>query len=218
MTEHYNLPVLFTEEERQRYAAWGIKKEKTLLPFGMIAAIIEVLGLTALVIYLLGVRSQNPYFSAYLSTWGDFVGSVQFGAVLIVTFLILKPLDMLFDLIFKKPADPKMLRIEPREDGVVYTLSCKKKNLRHGRLSWEEWNQAVMPETNQIYLDGQWLTIGANTIETIYPREKRRLWLDRPGEKIDGTIQLAIIQRNLEGYRASLEEKKKEMEWLRNHG
>ena len=54
MTEHYNLPILFTEEERQRYAAWGIKKEKTLLPFGIIAAIIEVLGVTALVIYLSG--------------------------------------------------------------------------------------------------------------------------------------------------------------------
>ena len=218
MTEYYNLPVLFTEEERRRYAAWGIKKEKTLLPFGIIAAIIEALGLAALVIYLLGVRSREPYFSAYLSVWGDFIGSVQFGAVLIVTFLILKPLDLLFDLIFKKPADPKMLRIEPREDGVVYTLSCKEKVLGQGRLSWEEWKQAVIPVTNQITIDGQWLTIGANTIETIYPREKRRLWMDRPAEKIDGTIQLATIQKNLEGYRASLEEKKKEMEWLRNHG
>lgn len=28
MTEHYNLPILFTEEERQRYAAWGNQKRK----------------------------------------------------------------------------------------------------------------------------------------------------------------------------------------------
>lgn len=62
MTEYYNLPVLFTEEERKQYAAWGIKKEKTLLPFAIIAAIIEVLGLTALVIYLLGVRSRGLIF------------------------------------------------------------------------------------------------------------------------------------------------------------
>lgn len=26
MTENYELPVLFTEEERKAYASWGIKK------------------------------------------------------------------------------------------------------------------------------------------------------------------------------------------------
>lgn len=218
MTEHYNLPILFTEEERQRYAAWGIKKEKTLLPFGIIAAIIEVLGVTALVIYLLGVRSREPYFSTFLSTWGNVIGSVSYWVTLAAMILVLKPLALLFDLIFKKPADPKMLHLEPREDGVVYHLSCKEKVLQQGKLSWEEWKQAVNPDTNRIYIEGQWLTIGANTIETIYPKEKCRPWLDRPGEKIDGTIQFATIQKNLEGYRASLEEKKREMEWLKNHG
>lgn len=29
MTERYELPVLFTEEERNTYAAWGIKKRKS---------------------------------------------------------------------------------------------------------------------------------------------------------------------------------------------
>ena len=101
---------------------------------------------------------------------------------------------------------------------MVYHLSCKEKVLQQGKLSWEEWKQAVNPDTNRIYIEGQWLTIGANTIETIYHKEKCRPWLDRPGEKIDGTIQLATIQKNLEGYRASLEEKKREMEWLKNHG
>ena len=118
MTEHYNLPILFTEEERQRYAAWGIKKEKTLLPFGIIAAIIEVLGVTALVIYLLGVRSREPYFSTFLSTWGNVIGSVSYWVTLAAMILVLKPLALLFDLIFKKPADPKML------------------HLNHGRMVW----------------------------------------------------------------------------------
>ena len=35
MTERYELPVLFTEEERNTYAAWGIKKEKVLMPFAI---------------------------------------------------------------------------------------------------------------------------------------------------------------------------------------
>ena len=34
--ETYYLPVLYTEDERSSYAAWGIKKEKLLLPFAIV--------------------------------------------------------------------------------------------------------------------------------------------------------------------------------------
>lgn len=218
MTEHYNLPVLYTEEERRQYAAWGIKKEKTLLPFAVIAIGIDLLGLAVLVVYLFAVRSREPYFSAFLSTWGNVIGSVSYWVTLAAMILVLKPLDLLFDLIFKKPADPKMLHLEPWEDGVFYHLSCKEKVLQQGRLSWEEWKQAVNPDTNRIYIEGQWLTIGANTLETIYPEENRKPWRDHPEEKIDGTIRLATIQKNMEGYLASLEEKKREAEWRKANG
>ena len=42
MTERYELPVLFTEEERNAYAAWGIKKEKVLMPFAIATVLIYV--------------------------------------------------------------------------------------------------------------------------------------------------------------------------------
>ena len=42
MTERYELPVLFTEEERNTYAAWGIKKEKVLMPFAIATVLIYV--------------------------------------------------------------------------------------------------------------------------------------------------------------------------------
>lgn len=217
MTEYYNLPVLYTEEERQRYRAWGIKKEKTLMPFAFVVIVIDVLVLLATVLYLFGVRSREPYFSTFLSAWGGVVGDVAYAVMVLATILVVKPMDWIFDRIFQKPQDPKTLRLEPREDGVVYTVSCREKMLQQGRFSWEEWNRAVNSETNQVYIEGQWLTIGANTIESIYPEGKRGRWMDRPEEKIDGTINLATIQRNLEGYRASLEEKKKEMEWVKRH-
>ena len=33
MSEKYYLPVLYTEEERKKYAEWGIKKERFFLDF-----------------------------------------------------------------------------------------------------------------------------------------------------------------------------------------
>ena len=42
MTERYELPVLFTEEERNTYAAWGIKKEKVLMPCAIATVLIYV--------------------------------------------------------------------------------------------------------------------------------------------------------------------------------
>lgn len=40
MTESYELPVLFTDDECKAYAAWGMKKEKVLMPFALITILI----------------------------------------------------------------------------------------------------------------------------------------------------------------------------------
>nr|WP_296005394.1 hypothetical protein [uncultured Blautia sp.] len=52
------------------------------------------------------------------------------------------------------------------------------------------------------------LQIGANTIESIYPQNKQKLWMDRPKEKIRNSVSVKTISRNFEGYLASLEEQK----------
>ena len=44
MTESYELQVLFTEEERNTYADWGIKKEKVLMPFAIATVLIYEIG------------------------------------------------------------------------------------------------------------------------------------------------------------------------------
>ncbi len=75
----------------------------------------------------------------------------------------------------------------------------------------------IFPETNEIIIDHQKLKIGRNTIDSIYPKEQRKSWLDRPDERIVGTIQLAQIQKNMLGYFASLEAKEKELNWERTH-
>ena len=65
MTESYELPVLFTDDECKAYAAWGMKKEKVLMPFALITILIYMVA-TVL------VRSrmyQNFRYSVFCE-WG----------------------------------------------------------------------------------------------------------------------------------------------------
>lgn len=120
--ETYHLPVLYTEDERSSYAAWGIKKEKLLLPFAVVTIIIDAFVLCATVVYLFAVQRQTPAFSVWLSCWGGVVGDVSYGVALVLTVLILKPLDWLLDKIMHRPEEPKMLQVTPKETGVSYFL------------------------------------------------------------------------------------------------
>lgn len=213
MTEYYNLPVRFTEEEREKYAAWGIKKQKVETPFGILFLLLNVAAIFGTFVILVGifgdVRSANLFIDS-----GFGLGSLIFNFVLIILFmLIYKPLDMLCDKIMKRPEDPRMLRMEPCVAGMKYKLLQKKDVLCSGILSWDEWDRAVCPQTNQIWIEGECLRIGANTVKTIYPKGKQHIWMDHPAEKIVGTIQLEKIQRIMKGYLASLEEQKREEEW-----
>ena len=199
--ETYYLPVLYTEDERSSYAAWGIKKEKLLMPF----------------VYLFVVQRQTPAFSVWISCWGGLVGDVSYGVALVLTVLILKPLDWLLDKIMHRPEEPKMLQVTPKETGVSYFLLRGTTVLAQGMLTWDAWEAALTVETNEILLEGQRLRIGSNTIASIYPPEKQKPWMDHPAEQITGTISLAHIRKNMQGYRACLEEQKREAEWRRQN-
>lgn len=120
--ETYHLPVLYTEDERSSYAVWGIKKEKLLLPFAVVTIIIDAFVLCATVVYLFVVQRQTPAFSVWISCWGGLVGDVSYGVALVLTVLILKPLDWLLDKIMHRPEEPKMLQVTPKETGVSYFL------------------------------------------------------------------------------------------------
>lgn len=215
--ETYHLPILYTEDERSSYAAWGIKKEKLLMPFAIVTIIIDAFVLCATVVYLFEVQRQKPAFSVWLSCWGGVVGDVSYGVALVLTVLILKPLDWLFDKIMHRPEQPKMLQVTPKETGVSYLILRGTTVLAQGLLPWNAWEAALAVETNEILLEGQRLRIGSNTIASIYPPEKQKPWMDHPAEQITGTISLAHIRKNMQGYLASLEEQKREAEWRRQN-
>lgn len=216
MTEYYKLPILFNEEERENYARWGIKKSKTLIPFATITILIDLVVTIVVLLYFLGFFDGSHNLNIHLSAFGGFTINFLYNIAIILTIIIIKPIDWILDLIFKKPKEPKMLRLEPTPQGVAYKLIRKKDLICEGVLSWEQWKSAVYPNTNQIVIQNQWLKIGENTIETIYPREYQKKFMDRPAEKIVGTINFKKIQKNFEGYLASLEAKKKEEEWAKN--
>ena len=98
-----------------------------------------------------------------------------------------------------------MLQVTPKETGVSYFLLRGTTVLAQGTLTWDAWEAALTVETNEILLEGQRLRIGSNTIASIYPPEKQKPWMDHPAEQITGTISLAHIWKNMQGYRASLE-------------
>lgn len=218
MTEYYNLPVRFNEEERAAYAAWGMKKEKTLVPYAVVVIVIDVILMVCQALYLLNLAGREGGAYANIVASGSWLAAAGETAMGILIFLTIKPVDMLLDKLFKRPLPPRMLRLEPREMGVEYRLSRGKEVLTQGVLLWDEWKDAVDPESNQIWIPDEWLQIGANTVETIYLQEKQHKWMDCPDEKIVGTIKLKEIQRYMKGYLASLEEKQREAEWLRQNG
>lgn len=217
MREEYRLPVQFSKEERAQYAAWGIKKNKVETP--LIVAVICI-DLTVTILTLLFLTESLGSLSElnwFLRAWGDKVSDVTYVLVILLSILAIKPLDLLLDWIFGKPKPPRVLVLEPQVNGMQYTLTQGKETLCRGLLPWAEWDMAVLPLTNQIWIEGQCLTIGPNTVQTIYPKEKQKPWMEHPDLKLSGNIHLEEIQRKMEGYLASLEEQEREAEWSRTH-
>lgn len=217
-SEKYYLPVLFTEEERRKYAAWGLKKEKVLLPYAVVAICIDLFVLLGTCAYLVLALAGETDHPLYLGIWGKIIFSAANKLELLLLILLLKPLDMILDRIFKKPQEPRSLCLTPTPQGVHYVLARKKQTLFEGLWDWEEWKKAALLESNEICMDGEVLRIGVNTIESIYPEGKRFAWLERPGEKIENSVNLGIVSKNFEGYLASLEEQRKEAEWAEKYG
>lgn len=213
MKESYNLPVRYTEEERTRYAAWGIKKRKIIRPFTIFIFTIDFLVITVATIYLLKNSYHLPYFKAYNNSNNKQMVVFYCAGFIILSLLILKVVNILFATLLKKPKNPRMLRLEPCVLGVQYQLFQDKKTVCCGTMPWSQWETVIYPETNQIWIEDQCLTIGANTIASIYPKAHQQPWMEHPSERIVGFIDLAQVQKNIEGYRAYLTEQQKEFDW-----
>ena len=220
MTESYELPVLFTEEERKAYAAWGMKKEKVLIPFAVITILIYLAAAVLVVRKVWGVR-ESDHLLFQMLVLGDWIPELTGALAVLMTILLLGPLNFILDKVWKKPAEPLWLRVEP-EGGTV------KVAVRGGREGdprapaeihpLTELPEFLNPADNTICYRKKWYRIGENTIENIYPPQKRHPWMDHPENKASGITGVQRLTEILKGYEASLEAARKEQEWLKKHG
>ena len=65
MSEKYYLPVLYTEEERKKYAEWGIKKERFLMPFAVITIIVDLIVIIETGVVLFKIREESHIFQHF---------------------------------------------------------------------------------------------------------------------------------------------------------
>ena len=220
MTESYELPVLFTEEERKAYAAWGIKKEKVLMPFAVITILIYLAAAVLVVGKVWGVR-ESDHLLFQMLVLGDGIPELTGALAVFMTILLLGPLNFILDKLWKKPAEPLCLCVVP-EDGAVKVVARGSREGISGSPAeihpLTELAAFLNPEDNTICYQKKWYRIGENTIENIYPPQKRHPWMDHPENKASGILSVQRLTEILKGYGASLEAARKEQEWLENHG
>lgn len=180
MSEKYYLPVLYTEEERKKYAEWGIKKERFLMPFAVITIIVDLIVIIETGVVLFKIREREPYFSAFLSTYGGLINDIAYGVADSTYCITYKTIRHDIGMVYKKPQEPQMLCLTPTETGVRYMLSRGVYVLSSGTLNWNDWESAVSEETNEIHIGDVIYRIGFNTIDPFIPKtNSMRGWTDR---------------------------------------
>ncbi len=221
MTERYELPVLFTEEERRNYAAWGMKKEKVLIPFAIVTVLIYAVTAAFVVMKVWGVRDSDHVLFQML-VLGDWIPELTGALAVLMTILLLGPLNFILDRLWKKPAEPMVLIAEPEDANVKLRRSGGNGREQKQRAVTEIYplsglSDFLNPKDNTVYYQKKWYKIGENTIENIYPPGKQHPWMDHPENKASGITDVQRLMDILKGYEASLEVARKEQEWLKNH-
>ena len=135
MTESYELPVLFTDDECKAYAAWGMKKEKVLMPFALITILIYMVATVLVVMKVWGVR-ESDHLLFQMLLWGDWIPELTGALAVFMTILLLGPLNFILDKLWKKPAEPMCLCVVP-EGGTDGTGNLFKPGGQHDLLSEE---------------------------------------------------------------------------------
>lgn len=224
MTESYELPVLFTDDECKAYAAWGMKKEKVLMPFALITILIYMVATVLVVMKVWGVRESDHLLFQMLVLDG-WIPELTGVLAVLMTILLLGPLNFILDKIWKKPAEPMTLIIEPEGTNVKIrkAQTDREENLKNRKMATETESYPLTqlfaflnPEDNTICYQKKWYIIGENTIENIYPAKYRHPWMDHPENKASVITDVQRLTDILKGYEASLEAARKEQEWLNN--
>ena len=230
MYEKYELPIRFTEEQRKKYAEWGIKKGKVLMPMAAVTIGIDLLTVLWVVGRVWLIRESDPIWFQIICQ-NDGIGEISSTIAIILTFLILKPIDLILDKIWHRPEGTEWLEVGLTENGVTVKRTYRAGDAgtgvdnaagrsccgeitvfeTHPLIQMDEYLDA---EKNAVRVHGVWLEIGENTRENIYTPQQQKHWLDQPEGKSGIIKSVQKLQKIIKGYAAALEEKEKERAWL----
>ena len=230
MYEKYELPIRFTEEQRKKYAEWGIKKGKVLMPMAAVTILIDLLTVLWVVGRVWLIRESDPIWFQIICQ-NDGIGEISSTIAIILTFLILKPIDLILDKIWHRPEGTEWLEVGLTENGVTVKRTYRAGDAgtgvdnavgrsccgeitvfeTHPLIQMDEYLDA---EKNAVRVQGVWLEIGENTRENIYTPQQQKRWLDQPEGKSGSINSVKKLQKIIKGYAAALEEKEKERAWL----
>ena len=118
MYEKYELPIRFTEEQRKKYVEWGIKKGKVLMPMAAVTIGIDLLTVLWVVGRVWLIRESDPIWFQIICQ-NDGIGEISSTIAIILTFLILKPIDLILDKIWHRPEGTEWLEVGLTENGVT---------------------------------------------------------------------------------------------------
>ena len=142
-----------------------------------------------------------------------------------MTILLLGPLNYILDRVWKRPAEPMTLIVEPGGTNVKIrkAQTGREENPKNRKMATETESYPLAqlfaflnPKDNTICYQKKWYIIGENTIENIYPAKYRHPWMDHPENKASAITDVQRLTDILKGYEASLEAARKEQEWLNN--
>lgn len=220
MAESYEIPILFTEQQREAYAAWGIKKEKVLLPFAAVTVLIDIAAIIFVAIKVWGIR-ESDHLMFQILVQSEWFGMIADFLAIGMTVLLLGPINYLLDKIWKKPQDPLWLWVTLDKTVVKVSSGSGKAdadNVMTEAYPLGETATFLNAADNAIYYDGKWRPVGVNTIESIYPPGKQHPWMDHPDNKAKGISSVARLCDIMKGYEASLKAAQKEREWQQHNG
>ena len=211
MYEKYELPIRFTEEQRKKYAEWGIKKGKVLMPMAAVTIGIDLLTVLWVVGRVWLIRESDPIWFQIICR-NDGIGEISSTIAIILTFLILKPIDLILDKIWHRPEGTEWLEVGLTKNAAGRSC-CGEITVfeTHPLIQMDEYLDA---EKNAVRVQGVWLEIGENTRENIYTPQQQKHWLDQPEGKSGSINSVQKLQKIIKGYAAALEEKEKERAWL----
>ena len=220
--ENYTLPVKYTEEEREAYACWGLKKVKIMMPLSIVVFTIDFASTIAFVMWLLGMYRGDYWLYQMLLWRTEELLGVRYVIVLILSGILIKGTDLVFHMINGRPPEEKWIQVNLREDGLLLCLEERKGQGRYGetlaqeRKDWQELDALFDEAENAIRMGGQTVVIGANTVETIYPEGARMPWLEYPDRHAREIVSAQELHRISKGYLAGLKAKEQEARYIRD--